>query len=118
MEHVLSLGFMSIIGKNMTDALPGWSPWCTNCIIPDHAGLGDPKMIDVFHRTSRFSSGPGVELLASLLAQLKPFLLQLSSQQIVLLAVPSEYLVNTLCQPLVTSGHCSGGKLHGLFQWF
>ena len=53
--HVLSSGFMTIMGMNMMAALPRWLPWCTNCIIPDYAGLGDPNMMDTFHRTSRFS---------------------------------------------------------------
>ena len=52
---MLSLGFMSIMGMNTMAALPGWLPWCTYRIVPDHAGLGDPNMMDAFHRTSRFS---------------------------------------------------------------
>ncbi len=48
--HVVSLEFISIMGRHITDAFPGWSPY-TNCIIPDQAGLDDPNNMDVFHNT-------------------------------------------------------------------
>ncbi len=35
--HVVSLGFMSIKGRKMTEALQN-DHLCRNCIIPDHAG--------------------------------------------------------------------------------
>ena len=47
--HVMSVGFISIIGRNTTDACPGWFPLWIICMKPAHAGLGDRGDSDVFH---------------------------------------------------------------------
>ena len=39
--HDMWLGFMSIIGRNVTDDWPGCSPSCIICMKPDHSGPGD-----------------------------------------------------------------------------
>ena len=54
---MMSLGFMFIIGRNITDDLPGWFPLCTSCIILDQAGLGDPNSTELFQRMSRLTVG-------------------------------------------------------------
>ena len=48
-------GSISIIGRNNIDAGPGCGPLCTACIIPDHAGRGERRWSDMFHRLSSAS---------------------------------------------------------------
>ena len=48
-------GSMSFISRNSIDAAPGCGPVCTFCIIPDHAGRGEQRWIDMFHRVSSAS---------------------------------------------------------------
>ena len=51
--QVMFPGLRSIIGKNMTDAVPGWGPSYTACIIPDQNGRGVWRWRDKFHNASK-----------------------------------------------------------------
>ena len=48
-------GSISIIGRNSIDGAPGCGPVCIVCIIPDHAGRGERRYSDMFHRVPRAS---------------------------------------------------------------
>ena len=61
----LSLGFMSIIGRNCTDDLPGWLPCCIICIAPDHDGLEELTINEAFHRMSSIGVGSSPSKLTS-----------------------------------------------------
>jgi len=55
--HKISLWFISIIGRSITDDLPGWLLWCTSYIMPDHAYRGDPNITELFQRTLKLAVG-------------------------------------------------------------
>ncbi|XP_069134255.1 uncharacterized protein [Argopecten irradians] len=48
---------MSIIGRNWTFDFPGWLPWCTICIMPDHAGRVEQASKEDFQRVSSIAVG-------------------------------------------------------------